>query len=172
MTVDVFVTHTAASDYNYWYREKQVGELVDHVQKSDADFVILGGDFNVDPRMEETSYKNIEKVMVNSIEEFFKTLAAWLLNEYRATYGNPNNTYSNNYDPVFYDYIFHKANGRNMIWTDFFNVPLLKTFNPHSRLASTLNNASLQEKHITNLAEIDFSDHEAVTSHLLLWKFS
>ena len=142
-TVDVFVTHTAASDYNYYYRGKQVEELVGHVERSDADFVILGGDFNVDPRMNETSYRDLEKAMVNSVEEFFIRLADWLFNKDRATYGNPGNTYSNNDDPVVYDYIFHKANGRNTILTDFFNVPLLK---------------------------MSLSDHEAVQAHLVLWK--
>ena len=32
------------------YRQRQVKELVKFVSKSDADFVLLGGDFNVDPK--------------------------------------------------------------------------------------------------------------------------
>lgn len=159
-TVDVFLTHTCAEDYNSWYRERQVHELVHHVQASDADFVVLGGDFNVDPRMEETSYKSIEEVMVNSIEEFFIKIGDWL-NPKRATYGNAENTYSNNYDPVLYDYIFHKATGNNLMLTNFFEVPFLKTI-----LGST-GNDSIDESSGT---KISLSDHEAVTSHLLLWK--
>jgi endonuclease/exonuclease/phosphatase family metal-dependent hydrolase len=162
MIVDVFVTHTAAEDYNRYYREKQVNQLLGLVQRSDADFVILGGDFNVDPRMKESSFLDIEQIMINSIDEFFKKIALWL-NPKRATYGNPNNTYSNNYSPVTYDYIFHKANKQNMIWTDFFDVPFLKTFNHLAGKNHTL---------CTNLSEISLSDHEAVTSHLVLWKYT
>jgi len=51
VTVDVFVTHTCASDDNKWYRQRQVKELVKFVDKSDADFIVLGGDFNVDPKV-------------------------------------------------------------------------------------------------------------------------
>ena len=31
ITVDVFVTHTAASDYNYWYRQIQVDYFLDQL---------------------------------------------------------------------------------------------------------------------------------------------
>jgi len=73
VTVDVFVTHTCAEDYNYWYRQRQIKELVKFVNKSDADFVLLGGDFNVDPKVNanETSYQDVKDIMTNSIEEFF-----------------------------------------------------------------------------------------------------
>ena len=50
VTVDVFVTHTIAGDYNHYYRQRQIKELVKFVNKSDADFALLGGDFNVDPK--------------------------------------------------------------------------------------------------------------------------
>ncbi len=61
VTVDVFVTHTAADpdqryhDYtNEWYRVRQVKELMDtYVKKSTADVVILGGDFNAGPDFKE-----------------------------------------------------------------------------------------------------------------------
>ena len=33
-------------------------------------------------------------------------------NPKKATYGNPRNTYSDKYDPVIYDYIWHKAKGK------------------------------------------------------------
>ena len=63
LTVDIFVTHTAADPdpshgyNNSYYRVKQVQELMDsYVGKSDADIVILGGDFNAEP--EETEGKN------------------------------------------------------------------------------------------------------------------
>ena len=59
--------------------------------------------------------------MVSAIEEFFKTLHSWLVAA-EATYGNPQNSYSANYAPVHYDYIFHRANNNNTMWTDWFNV--------------------------------------------------
>lgn len=63
VTIDIFVTHTAADPdpshgyNNSYYRVRQVQELMDsYVSKSDADIVILGGDFNAEP--EETEGKN------------------------------------------------------------------------------------------------------------------
>ena len=37
-------------DDNTRYRQRQIKELVKFVNKSDADFILLGGDFNVDPK--------------------------------------------------------------------------------------------------------------------------
>ena len=37
------------------YRQRQIKELVKFVNKSDADFVLLGGDFNVDPKVKLTA---------------------------------------------------------------------------------------------------------------------
>jgi hypothetical protein len=39
-----------------------------------------------------------------------------------ATYGNPANSFSNQYDPVVYDYVWHRANGHNTISTSHFEV--------------------------------------------------
>ena len=49
----------------------QVEELVGWVEKSNANFIILGGDFNTDPKDNETSYHSLKQVMTNSMEEFF-----------------------------------------------------------------------------------------------------
>merc|ERR1712080_258702 len=110
VTVDVFVTHTCASDYNFWYRQRQIKELVKFVNKSDADFVLLGGDFNVDPKVNanETSYQD----------------------------------------------------GKNVIITNLFKIPFLKTW------ISLAQNGTdkVTEK------EVSLSDHEAVTAELWLWK--
>jgi len=154
-TLDLFVTHTCAvgpSYSNAYYRESQVNELVGWVQKSNADFVILGGDFNTDPTDNETSYSNLKSSMTSSMEEFFLDIRNWLIPS-KATYGNPKNTYSYMYTPVLYDYIWHKTSGLNMIWTNYFDVPFLKTL-----------------KGIQEVEEVSFSDHEAVTSSLYLWK--
>lgn len=98
-------------------------QLVEIIQQSEADFVILGGDFNADPEVnsEETTLKDINDVMVSAVEEFFKKVQNWLIPK-EATYGNPQNSYSSSEKPVHYDYIFHKANGDNKIWTNLFDV--------------------------------------------------
>ena len=155
--VDIFVTHTCAVGATYtnaYYRQKQIQQLAQHVEKSKADFVIVGGDFNTDPSDKETSYHTLQSVLVNSIAEFFVELSSWLSPQ-KATYGNPANAYSNMYEPVLYDYIWHKTNGKNLIWTNYFNVPFLK----------------MEKKQMNVSSEISFSDHEAVTSNLLLWKY-
>ena len=69
--MDVFVTHTAASKSNIWYRNYQINQLIGWVNSSDADFVILGGDLNTNPIDNETGYRNLQTAMVNSMEEFF-----------------------------------------------------------------------------------------------------
>ena len=45
-----------------------------NVLKSEADFVVLGGDFNADPivNAKESTLKDINDFMVNAIEEYFK----------------------------------------------------------------------------------------------------
>lgn len=161
VTVDVYVTHTCASDYNFFYRQKQVKELVRFVESSDADFIIVGGDFNVDPKVNahESTYHDIKHIMTNSIEEFFKKIEEWLIPT-KASYANPQNTYSNIYNPVLYDYIFHKAKGSNIIMTNWFNIPFLKTL-------KSLESASAEGE---TEQEVSLSDHEAVTANLLLWK--
>jgi len=159
--VDLLVTHTCAVGPTYtnaYYREHQVKELVGWVDKSNADFVILGGDFNTDPKDKETSYHSLKEAMISSMEEFFLDIKEWLCPR-RATYGNPKNTYSYMYAPVLYDYIWHRSNRWNMIWTNFFDVPFLRTLK------------GLSDSNSTNgTKEVSFSDHEAVTSSLFLWK--
>jgi len=161
VTVDVFVTHTCAEDYNFWYRQRQIKELVKFVNKSDADFVLLGGDFNVDPKVNanETSYQDVKNIMTNSIEEFFHKIEDWLTPK-KASYANPSNTYSHIYKPVLYDYIFHRAKGKNIIITNFFKIPFLKTWISLGQNSTD----KVTEK------EVSLSDHEAVTAELWLWK--
>ena len=56
-------------------------ELVDIVKQSQADFVILGGDFNSDPvvNKNETTLKDITDIMVSSINEIFLKLEVEIL---------------------------------------------------------------------------------------------
>ncbi len=75
-TVDIFVTHTAADpdpihEYtNEYYRKAQVKELIEsYVSKSDADVVLLAGDFNAGP---ETTPGNDDPN--NSLIRFLKFL--------------------------------------------------------------------------------------------------
>ena len=65
----------------------QIKQLVQIVEKSDAGFIILGGDFNFDPYVNnyrpqndsESTLEDIQKVMVNSMEDFLKTkeVSSW-----------------------------------------------------------------------------------------------
>ena len=64
LTVDVFLTHTCANDENNWCRDAQILQLVGAVRKSAADFVILGGDFNLDPRANETGYHTLKEELI------------------------------------------------------------------------------------------------------------
>jgi hypothetical protein len=141
VSVDVFVTHTAADpdpSYNYtneWYRQKQVRELIEtYLNASTANIVLLGGDFNAGPDTKEGSpYQMLRQFMTNCIEEIFYKVNEWMDAKF-ATYGNAANTFSGNlYDPVIYDYIFYKANGDRATaytnWDRFYEYPFRpKTF--------------------------------------------
>jgi len=186
ITVDVFVTHTAASDYNSYYRQIQTNEVVEHVKNSDADFAILGGDFNIDPRMtNETTYHTLTNELSSAMHQFFKYLEE-LLKPKRATYGNPENTYSAQFGPALYDYIFYKSKGWNSVAINIFEVPFLKGLIFPDGVADTQPGAesdqdgqskdqskekrsakSVQSKGVLK----SLSDHEAVTSHLVLFKY-
>ena len=85
--VDLFVTHTCAVGNGYsnaYYRTNQVKvkqhsklqfrlilnpltfqELVGWLGQATADFTVLGGDFNTDPRDNETSYSDLKSLMVS-----------------------------------------------------------------------------------------------------------
>jgi len=198
ITVDVFVTHTAASDYNYYYREIQTREIVEHVKSSKADFTILGGDFNIDPRMtNETTYETLTTELRGAMQEFFGYLSE-MLKPNRATYGNPDNNYSNFFGPQLYDYIFHRSKGWNSVIINIFDVPILKAFinrDPSSSEKESSNvdvikemsarynktaadfNASISAENKHSLSKrgadesISLSDHEAITSSVLLFKY-
>ena len=161
-TIDIFVTHTIADSgtkmaNNTWYRVKQVEELMDrYIKKSDADAVILGGDFNTPPKMDpDEPYYIIQKFMQNSAEQFFNQLKEWLLPKF-ATYGNQRNSFSYMYDPITYDYIFYKGmNFQTLMWTNFFELPFLKT--------------NITEAQ--NEVFITLSDHEPVISTVYVQKW-
>lgn len=186
ITVDVFVTHTAASDYNHYYREIQTREVVEHVKASTADFAILGGDFNIDPRMtNETTYDTLTSELSSAMQEFFYYVQE-LLAPKRATYGNPENTYSADFGPQLYDYIFHRSKGWNAVVINFFDVPFLKGLIKSTFSAEKSANASkLVTGSETSAAEtaaagvgataakklVSLSDHEAISTHLILFKY-
>jgi len=167
--VDLFVTHTCASDLpeDKITRMNQTRQLLKAVNSSKADFAILGGDFNSDPRaINETTYGLLKNEMASSMEDFFQRIANWLIPT-RATYGNPRNTYSNSYDPVLYDYIWHRSNKDNLVITNFFDVPWLTT------LKNVREKRSLDGKEGETSSSgtvINLSDHEAVTASLVLYK--
>lgn len=156
IVVEVMVTHTISEDANYLTREQQADEIVEHIENSKADFVILGGDFNASPLMDmDKTYEKVKAVMTDVFQEIMANLKAWFKEEF-ATFANPRNTYKDikpNQKPVIYDYIFHKkkTDDIGMIWAKWFYLPFL------SGLSAENNTISL-------------SDHEPVTSHLYLWK--
>lgn len=160
LTVDLFVTHTAADPDpshgydNSYYRVRQVRELVEtYVKKATGDVIILGGDFNAGPnKTEGEPYNIIRGYMKNSIEEFFYKLLTWLNPQY-ATYGNKKNTFSNTFLPIIYDYIFYHARDESAVnvWTNLYEMPFFKFF--------------LQKDHA-----ISFSDHEAVEATVYMQK--
>jgi len=156
IVVEVMVTHTISEDANYLTREHQADEIVEHIENSKADFVILGGDFNASPLMDmDKTYEKVKAVMTDVFQEIMANLKAWFKEEF-ATFANPRNTYKDinpNQKPVIYDYIFHKkkTDDIGMIWAKWFYLPFLSGL-------SVENNT------------ISLSDHEPVTSHLYLWK--
>ena len=155
LTVDLLVTHTISEDANSMTRESQADELVEVINNSPAHFVILGGDFNAAPTSEgDRTYHTVKEVMTDAFQEIKEALAAWLDPQF-ATFGNLRNTYTGGVsDPVIYDYIFHKKKTEQagVIWTNWFYLPFLNTIRAIDQ------------------STISLSDHEAVTSHIYIWK--
>jgi len=146
-TVDVIVTSFASMSYNYWYRESQSKELLSIISKSTADHVIVAGDFNVDPRDNEDTYKTLKSELKDAVEEFYKNDSSKYLDPKLSTLGNAHNTYSSkSTHPVIYDYIWYKP-GNGITVVDF-HVPILRT----------------------KREEISLSNHEAVTAKFQLSK--
>lgn len=113
--------------------------------------------------------------MKNCIEEIFYKLQAWLNPQY-ATYGNQVNTFSNNYAPIIYDYVFHKENDNSTrVWTSWFELPYFKTLiNIVTDDGSEEDSEDDKKKGSKNNKEtkarkISFSDHEAVTTTIYMW---
>ena len=114
LTVDLFVTHTIADSGTTWannseYRILQVRELMEErINQSKADAIILGGDLNATPDMtHDAPYEIIQRTMKNSAAEVWHKSEEWLTPKF-ATYGNEKNSFSYAYNPITYDYIFHK----------------------------------------------------------------
>jgi len=146
--VDVFVTSLASMDYNYWYRERQATQLVKLVSESTADYVVLGGDFNVDPRDGEDTYTSVKNQLIDAVEEFYKHDQSKYLDPSLATLGNPKNSYTSKGEhPVLYDYIWYKAGQSKTMNVVNYQVPNLK---------------SQGEKNVS------LSSHEAVVAQMAL----
>merc|ERR1712130_789399 len=98
-----------------------------------------------------------------------RVVSEWLCPR-RSTYANPENTY---------DYIWHRAHGRNMIWTNVFDVPLFKwkkffglgtNQTAEVPLFKWKKFFGLGTNQTAESKMMSFSDHEAVTSSLYLWR--
>lgn len=146
-TVAVVVTSLASIDYNYWYREHQAADLMQFLRHSTvlaADHLIVAGDFNVDPRDNEDTYKSIHAdgllTNANPHPEDCDSKSS--------TLGNPRNTYTEKgQKPVVYDYIWYKPAG------------------------TTLNEFKVLNL-ITQKEEISLSDHQALSAKFTLTKSS
>jgi len=170
VTIDVFVTHTCANDevLDKTAREHQVAQLLESVQASSADFALLGGDFNSDPRASnEATYAHLKKTMASSMEDFFKHITDWLVPK-KASYGNPRNSYSNMYAPVLYDYIWHRTKPGNLIVTNMFDLPFLTT--TKTMLTQHEDSSVSKKSGATSKKQVSLSDHEAVSASLYLFK--
>ena len=89
----------------YFSRERQACELMKFVHKSKAGNVIVGGDFNVDPRDRENTLNFVKNVLQNALSD------SQFLDAQYATLGNIDNTYTKqDQKPVVYDYIWYKNN--------------------------------------------------------------
>lgn len=122
-TVVVVVTSLASIDYNYWYREHQVAELVtflsDTVVKA-ADHLILAGDFNVDPRDNEDTLKTVAAALTNTLTDAEASDPSFV------TLGNKANTYTEHGQAgKIYDYIWFRPGGDTSL--ESFTLMNLKT---------------------------------------------
>ena len=185
LMIDVFVTHTIADSgttmyNNTWARIKQVEELMDsYILKSTADVVILGGDFNTGPSTTEGAPFQIltSRGLTNSVQEIFYKLDEWLQTQF-TTYGNPRNTFSNTYDPIIYDYIFHRTvTPRTVCWTNWFELPLFTTELLGGQVYLTSGGKPEPLSMASNLTvgkslTISLSDHEPVISTLYVRKWN
>jgi len=111
-SVDVVLTSLASLDYNTWYRTRQMSDLIRFLSHSKADHLIVAGDFNVDPRDSEDTYKTITSTLTDAFEEFYKKDPSKFTDPAFSTLGNPGNTYTDKTQgPIIYDYIFYKNKG-------------------------------------------------------------
>ena len=110
ISVAVFVTHTVAK---YWIsqnngvRERQMNQMMKHIDKSDADLIILGGDLNAEPW--EKAVQIVKQHQMKSSKEYVLDETEWRNPKY-ATYGNPKNPHSSSAKPQFLDYVFYRSN--------------------------------------------------------------
>jgi len=126
--VDIYVTSLASMDYNYWYREHQAAQLVPLLAKSDANYLVLAGDFNVDPRDGEATYKTFKGALTDSVEEYYKDDKSKWLDPNLSTLGNPANSYtSKGAHPVIYDYVWYRPAKDKAISVSSYQVPHLTT---------------------------------------------
>ena len=154
MAVDFLVTHLV-SESNYKIREAQAHELVQVVIESQADFVVLAGDFNTAPMTEsDRTYNKVAKVMADAFQEAKGDPSLWH-DPHFATYGHTRNSYTNaNSHPTIFDYIFLRKSTMDPgeIWVKSFSLPDLHIVKPATQ------------------TQISISDHEGVASHIYLWK--
>jgi len=141
ITVDIFVTALAASDYNFYYRQIQAKEFAEEVKRSDADYILAGTSLNSDPRNSESSYHSVKKSgLINGCEAFAG--ATWVQQRF-CTYGRAGNSYSKGSTALIYDYIWYKAVKGGSVNLENFEVAVLKdeagkSFSNHEAVEATM----------------------------------
>ena len=141
ISLDVMLTSVAANngDDNSYYRQIQAREFGDAVRQSSADYVIAGGNFEVDPRSSETTYTDVSRGLSDSRHQYLGE--SWL-DSSLATYGNRQNSYSKSKGALLLDYLLHKTNQNKHITVTSYRVPILKTktgksFSNHEAVEAT-----------------------------------
>ena len=146
LTMDIFTTHLIAdpqaqfSYNNTIFREKQSSQLMNEwVLRSNADVVLLGGDFNTTPDTEESSiYQMIRRKMKNAAEEMHSKMSRWLKEDF-STYANPSNTFkigkwlTSGTTSSIIDYIFWRETNpsKTKVGISSFYLPSYKTLVPN-----------------------------------------
>ena len=154
LQLSVIVTHTICDKANSKIRERQVDEVLEVIEKSPGDFILLGGDLNASKTAEgDQSYSKLKKVMTDTFLENEAAQSPWLDPQF-ATLGNKRNFYSGKSKPVILDYLLFKQITKKpaKIWSSDFHMPVLTTIRDSDK------------------TKISLSDHEAIYSKIFLWK--
>lgn len=146
-TVDVFTTHMISytnhpNRDNTLFRYLQTLETAKHINNSDADIKLFGGDINALPFINDRRqpYSILTSGLTDSLTDKFPMAS---LHPWFATFGNDRNTYTRSALPERIDYLMYASVSNIKMKTYEFIMPVFMTRNKQGRL-------------------ISLSDHEAI----------